>query len=270
MQSNGTELTMLAARVHAFGPPEVICIEQVSRPSPGAGEVLVRVEAAGVGPWDGWIRAGRSVLPQPLPLILGSDLSGVVEAFGLGVAGLTPGQAVFGVTNRRFVGAYAQYAVAEAARLAPKPDGLGHLEAASAPVVAVTAWQMLFDHARVASGRRVLVLGGAGAVGGYVVQFATRAGARVAATASAGDLESLRELGAEEALDRAAAPEAACGPMDAVIDLVGGEAQARALTALRPGGVLVSSVSEPDQARAREQGARALFMLVDVTAAALA
>ena len=263
--------TMRAARVHAFGPPEAITIERLPLPSPGEGEVLVRVAAAGVGPWDGWIRAGRSVLPQPLPLTLGSDLSGTVAAVGPGVAGLGPGQEVHGVTNVRFTGACADYALAEAGRIAPKPATLDHLQAASVPVIAVTAWQMLFDHARVGEGRRVLIHGGAGNVGAFAVQLARHAGAHVIATASAADIGYVRELGADEAVDfRATRFEAAVGEVDAVIDLVGGETQERSLAVLKRGGVLVSAVERPDQARAAERGVRALFMLVDVTTAALA
>ena len=99
---------MKACRAHYFGPPNVIIFEDVSRPVPGRGEVLVRVKAAGVGPWDAWVRAGKSALPQPLPLTPGADLSGVVEAAGPGAAAWPPGTAVFGVTNPRFTGAYAE------------------------------------------------------------------------------------------------------------------------------------------------------------------
>jgi NADPH:quinone reductase-like Zn-dependent oxidoreductase/quercetin dioxygenase-like cupin family protein len=265
--------TMRAARVHRFGPPDAIVVERVPRPMPGEGEVLVRVVAAGVGPWDGWIRAGRSVLPQPLPLTPGSDLSGVVEAVGTGVTGLRPGDEVYGVTNGRFTGAYAEYALAEAGRLAPKPQTLDHARAAAVPVVAVTAWQMLLDHARVAAGRRVLVHGAAGAVGAYAVQLARRAGAHVIGTARGADVDRVRELGADEAVDVDAMRfEAALAgeTVDVVVDLVGGEAQARSLEVLGPGGVLVSAVSEPDREAAARRGVRAFFMLVDVTGAALA
>ena len=113
--------TMMAWRVHEFGPPEAMIFETAPRPDPGPGEVLVRVHAAGVGPWDGWIRAGKSALPQPLPLTLGSDLSGEVAALGSGISGLAVGDQVFGVTNPQFVGAYAEYAVASAGMLANKP-----------------------------------------------------------------------------------------------------------------------------------------------------
>jgi NADPH:quinone reductase-like Zn-dependent oxidoreductase len=100
--------------VHRFGPPDVITLEDFPPPARGAGQALVRVKAAGVGPWDAWIRAGKSALPQPLPLTLGSDLSGVVEAIGPGVAHVAPGDPVFGVTNPHFIGSYANYAIATA------------------------------------------------------------------------------------------------------------------------------------------------------------
>ena len=128
-----------ACRIHAFGPPSAIVLEEVELPPPGPGEMLVKVKAASVGPWDAWIRAGHSVLPQPLPLTLGSDLSGVVEALGPEVACFVRGDEVFGVTNTRFIGAYAEHAIVTAAMVASKPSSLDPIEASSAPVVAVTA-----------------------------------------------------------------------------------------------------------------------------------
>ena len=175
--------SMLAWRVHEFGPPDVMKFEQVVRPNPGPGEVLVKVEAAGVGPWDGWIRAGKSALPQPLPLTLGSDLSGEIVAVGPGVSDLRRGDQVYGVTNPRFIGAYAEYAVASAAMVSRKPTTLTHIEAASVPVIAVTAWQGLFDQAGLKAGQTVLIHGAAGNVGSYAVQLARRAGVRTIATA---------------------------------------------------------------------------------------
>ena len=136
---------MKAVRIHRFGSPEVISLDDMPKPAAGNGEVVMRVNAAGIGPWDALIRKGESVLEQPLPLTLGSDLSGVVDSIGVGVEKLKVGDEVFGVTNERFTGAYAEYAVAKAAMLAPKPKSLNHTHAASVPVVAVTAWQMVFD-----------------------------------------------------------------------------------------------------------------------------
>ena len=176
----------MAWRVHEFGPPNVMRFERVPRPNPGPGEVLVKVEAAGVGPWDGWIRAGKSALPQPLPLTLGSDLSGEIVAVGPGVSDLRVGDQVYGVTNPRFVGAYAEYALASAAMVSRKPTSLTYIEAASVPVIAVTAWQALFDQAQLKAGQTVVIHGAAGNVGAYAVQLARRAGVRTIATAGHG------------------------------------------------------------------------------------
>jgi NADPH:quinone reductase-like Zn-dependent oxidoreductase len=151
--------------VHRFGPPEVIVLEDIAPPAPGAGDVLVRVKAAGVGPWDAWVRSGRSALPQPLPLTLGADLAGVVVTVRPGVTSVAPGDAVFGVTNARFTGSHADYAIASAAMIARQPATLADVDAASIPVVAVTAWQALFEQAKVARGQTVLVHGAAGSVG---------------------------------------------------------------------------------------------------------
>ncbi|HTN87370.1 MAG TPA: NADP-dependent oxidoreductase [Sorangium sp.] len=259
-----------AARVHRFGGPEVIAIDKVPVPLPGPGEVLVRVAAAGVGPWDGWIRAGKSVLPQPLPLTLGSDLAGVVAAVGPEVTDLAPGARVFGVTNERFTGAHAAYAVAQAGMVARAPLRLDDVQAASVPVVAVTAWQALFEQAQLEAGQTVLVHGAAGGVGAYAVQLARRARARVIATASAKDRDFVRGLGADVVVDyRSERFEDAAKDVDAVIDLVGGDAQARSFAVLKPGGTLVSAVSNPDQEEAARRGVRASFFLVDVTTARL-
>src|SRR5258705_954514 len=159
--------SMKAWRVHEFGPPEAMIFETVPRPDPGRGEVLVKVHAAGVGPWDGWIRAGKSALPQPLPLTLGSDLSGEVAALGSGISELAAGDQVFGVTNPQFVGAYAEYAVASAGMLARKPGSLGYVEAASVPVISVPAWQGLFYPARLEAGQTGAIPGTPRNVGAY-------------------------------------------------------------------------------------------------------
>jgi NADPH:quinone reductase-like Zn-dependent oxidoreductase len=263
--------SMLAWRVHQFGPPDVMRFEQVPRPSPGPGEVLVKVEAAGVGPWDGWIRAGKSVLPQPLPLTLGSDLSGEIIAVGPGVAGLRTGDQVYGVTNPRFVGAYAEYAVASAAMVSRKPNSLTHIEAASVPVIAVTAWQGLFDQAQLKAGHTVLIHGAAGNVGVYAVQLARRAGLQTFATAAMADISYVHELGAGTVIDfQTRRFEEAVRDADAVIDLVGGETQERSFQVLRRGGKLISAVSRPDQDRAQKHGVEAAFFLVNVTSQHLA
>ena len=264
-------LSMMAWRVHEFGPPSVMRFERVPRPDPGPNEVLVKVEAAGVGPWDGWIRAGRSALPQPLPLTLGSDLAGEIVAVGPEISGLLVGDPVYGVTNPQFIGAYAEYAVASAAMVSRKPSSLTYIEAASVPVIAVTAWQALFDQAQLKTGQTVVIHGAAGNVGAYAVQLARRAGLRTIATAATDDIPFVRDLGADTVIDyRTQRFEEEVRDADAVIDLVGGETQKRSFQVLRRGGKLISAVSPPDQHLAQSHGVEAAFFLVNVTSQYLA
>jgi NADPH:quinone reductase-like Zn-dependent oxidoreductase len=272
-QANGdqSQVSMLAWRVHAFGSPDVMRFERIARPDPGRGEVLVKVEAAGVGPWDGWIRAGKSALPQPLPLTLGSDLSGEIVAVGPEVSDLRVGDQVYGVTNPRFIGAYAEYAVASAAMVSRKPSSLTHIEAASVPVIAVTAWQALFNQGHLEAGQRVVIHGAAGNVGAYAVQLARRAGVQTIATAASDDTAFARDLGANTVIDyKTQRFEDEVRDADAVIDLVGGETQQRSFQVLRRGGKLISAVSNPDQHLAQSHGVDAAFFLVNVTSQHLA
>jgi NADPH:quinone reductase-like Zn-dependent oxidoreductase len=264
-------ITMKANRIHVFGGPEVILFEDVPRPTPGTGEVLVRVHAAGVGPWDAWIRAGRSALPQPLPLTLGADLAGTVEATGSNDSPFPIGDEVFGVTNPRFTGAYAQYAVAFTHMLAHKPRHHDFTESAAVPVTAVTARQMLFRYARVQPGERVLVHGAAGNVGAYAVQFAHAAGAHVIASVLPRQTEEALRLGADEVVSLPSDEALRLrGTVDAVIDTVGGEAQRELFAYVRKGGVLISSVSAPDAHLAQQCAIEAKFMLVEVSTEDLA
>lgn len=257
---------MQAIRVHQFGGLDALVVEDVPRPTPGDGEVLLRVKAAGVGPWDAWIRSGRSVLPQPLPLTPGSDVAGVVESVGPGVSHFRVGDAVFGATNGQFTGGYAEYAVASAKTLARTPQRVGFIEAASVPVVACTAWQMVFEHGAVDATKRVLVHGAAGNVGAYAVQLARRAAREVVATTSSAEAEYVRMLGADRVVDiHATRFEDALADIDVVLDTVGGQMQERSFSVLKPGGVLVSAVSEPDQQKAALHGVRAFFFLVEVS-----
>ncbi len=266
-----THSTMMAWCVHEFGPPSVMRFERVARPKPGPGEVLVKVEGAGVGPWDGWIRAGKSALPQPLPLILGSDLSGEIVATGPEVSGLRVGEQVYGVTNPQFIGAYAEYALASAAMVSSKPSSLTHIEAASVPVVSVTAWQALFDQAELKAGQAAVIHGAAGNVGSYAVQLARRAGVQTIATVATDDISFVRDLGADTVIDyRTQRFEDEVREADAIIDLVGGETQSRSFQVLRRGGKLISAVSRPDPHLAEKHGVDAAFFLVNVTSRYLA
>ena len=259
---------MKAARIHRFGAPDVIEVEDIPRPSPAPGEVLVRIAAAGVAPWDALIREGKSKVSPPPPLTLGSDLSGVVEAVGPGVSEFKDGDEVYGVTNPQFVGANAEFAVASALMVAPKPPRLSSLEAASVPVVAVTAWQMLFEHARPEAGQRVVILGAAGNVGAYAVQFAANAGFDVIAVVGSNDVEYVRSLGAKDVIDYRVTDFAdVVRSVDVVIDTVGGDTRDRASAVLKPGGILVTVVSTAFvPARA---DIRSAFFYAEVTTARL-
>jgi NADPH:quinone reductase-like Zn-dependent oxidoreductase len=260
---------MKAARVLRFGPPNVITIDDLPRPEPAAGQLLVRVKAAGVGNWDALIREGKVEL-QPLPLILGAELSGVVEAIGTEVSGFKRGDEVYGATNEQFSGAYAEYALPSARMMAQKPKSLNFIEAASAPIVTVTAWQMLFEYAHVTAGQTVLIHGAAGNVGAYAVQLAKQAGLQVVATAASADLDYVRGLGAERVVDRQTEQfELSVTGVDVVLDTVGGDTQQRSLRVLKPGGILVSSVSPVPETTQKRYGIRAAYFYVDVTTARL-
>jgi NADPH:quinone reductase-like Zn-dependent oxidoreductase len=257
---------MKAARIYRFGPPDVIVIEDIPCPVPASGEVLVRMAHAGVGPWDAWIRQGSSIVKLSLPLTLGSDLSGVVEAVGSGVTTVEPGNQVYGVTNPEFIGAYAQFALAKAHMITRKPASLSFPQAASAPVVAVTAWQMMFDYAKAAAGQTVLIQGAGGSVGAYTVQFAVQAGLHVFATASASDAPYVQSLGATTVIDyRTRRFEEHVPMVDIVLDTAGGETMKRSFRVIKPGGILVSTVSEPGPLPPDLKDVRAVFFLVEVT-----
>jgi NADPH:quinone reductase-like Zn-dependent oxidoreductase len=257
---------MKAVRIHSFGPPEVLSLEEVPKPEPSTGEVLVQVKAAGVGPWDALIRSGKSALPQPLPLTLGSDLSGVIDAIGPGVEQLKAGDEVFGVANERFTGAYAEYALARASMIALKPKRLNYTHAASVPVVAVTAWQMVHELGQASRGQFVLVHGGGGNVGAFAVQLAKRAGAVVIATASAENEGYVHRLGADGVMDyRATRFYESLKNVDVVLDTVGGETLDRSYEIVKRGGIIVSSAAQPSEQKAEQYGVRAMFFLVEVT-----
>jgi NADPH:quinone reductase-like Zn-dependent oxidoreductase len=233
---------MKAACVLKFGTPVVITIDDLPRPKPSSRQLLVHVRAAGVGPWDALVREGKSALKQPLPLILGSELSGIVEAVGEEVAGFKPGDEVYGATNETFTGAYVEYALASAEMMADKPKKLTHIEAASSPIGAVSAWQMLFDYAHATTGQTVLIHGAAGN----------------------------KTLGADQVVDyRRTRFEDSVSGVDIVLDTVGGDTQERSLPVLKPGGILVSVVSKIPEEAQHKFGVRAAYFYVEVTSGRL-
>jgi NADPH:quinone reductase-like Zn-dependent oxidoreductase len=256
---------MRAARVHKPGPPNIIVVEDVDLPEPREQELLVRVYAAGVGPWDALVRTDKSGLPQTYPLTLGSDISGVVEKLGPNTDEFTLGDEIFGATNPFFINGYAEYANANARMIARRPASLSHLEAAALPVVGVTAWQMLFDHGQAREGQTVVVHGSAGNVGAYAVQLARSRKLRVIGTIFGGDPGYVCGLGADQVIDTKSQNLAKLDVgADIVIDTVGGNNQDQLFGLLKPGGIIVSSVIRPNVQLAKQHGVQSDYFIVDV------
>jgi len=230
---------MRVVRLLAAGGPEQLALEEADRPRASSGEALVRVHAAAIT---------RGELDWPvdrLPAIPSYELSGVVEEVGPGVADVAEGDEVFALTPFDRDGVAADYTALPAELLVPRPRAPSHAESAAIPLPALSAWQGLFDHGRLDAGERVLIHGAAGGVGGFALQFARAAGARVIGTASAANAGLALELGAHEVIDPATGFEDAMDPVDVVFDTVGGERLRRSLAVLCPGGRLVSVAEEP-------------------------
>ncbi|WP_210603060.1 NADP-dependent oxidoreductase [Brevibacterium oceani] len=262
-----TETTMSAVSQQTFGSPDVLEITELPRPKPRPNEILVRVQAAGLNPTDWKHRAGHGFVDE-LPLVLGWDVSGVVEAVGIGVATFKPGDEVFGMLSYPFgLGSHAEYVAAPARFFAAKPRSVDHVQAGALPLVSLTAWQALVDNADLQSGQRVLIHAAAGGVGHIAVQIAKARGAYVIGTASAEKHGFLRELGADEVIDyRTEDFTERVRDVDAVLDTIGGDTAMRSLHTLHKGGSLVSliPVGSDDLLREADQlGVRALRMLVD-------
>ncbi|GGV13188.1 NADPH:quinone reductase [Actinomadura cremea] len=258
---------MRAIRQDVTGGPEVLTLVEVDRPSPGPTEVLVRVHAAGVNPTDWKHRAGKGFLGDP-PFTLGWDVSGVVEAVGVGVTIHKPGDEVFGMLRYPFgVGSHADYVTAPSRTFVRKPESIDHVQAGALPLAALTAWQSLVDTAGVREGRRVLVHAAAGGVGHLAVQIARARGAEVLGTASAGKHGFLRRIGVNDPIDYTSVDfEDVAKDVDVVLDPIGGEYGPRSLRSLRPGGVLVSLLRNAGEGfadEAREAGVRWERLLVE-------
>jgi len=258
---------MKAVRIHGRGGPDHLVYEDAPQPHPGPGEVLVRVYATGVIAnelkWDATYQttAGSTrVLPIP-----GRDLSGVVEEVDPGVTTLTTGAEVYAMLGYGRDGAEAEYTIALPGELAPKPRTLDYVQAAAVPLTALTAWQALFEHARLVAEQTVLIHGGAGGVGVFAVQLAHWTGAQVIATASARNRNFLRELGANEIIDYTSTRfEEVVHGVDLVFDTVGGDTLQRSWQVVKPGGVLVSVVSpRPSFAEAKAHDVRPVWFVVE-------
>jgi NADPH:quinone reductase-like Zn-dependent oxidoreductase len=261
--------TMRAISQDVLGGPEVLKEVELARPEPRTNEVLVRVHAAGLNPTDWKHRRTGGFLGEP-PFVLGWDVSGVVEAVGVGVARFQPGDEVFGMLSYPWGhGSHAEYVTAPARTFAHKPASVDHTQAGALPLVSLTAWQALVEYADLQPGQRVLIHAAAGGVGHVAVQIAKARGAHVIGTASAGKHEFLRGIGADETIDYRETDFAeAVKDVDVVLDTIGGDTSLRSLRVLRPGGLVVSIVPMgPNDfyEEAERLGVRALRMLVDAS-----
>ena len=259
---------MKAWRVHAFGDSTMLVCDDVDRPVAATGEVLVRIEATSINPVDYKTREGKfpPVTEQDLPKTLGRDVAGTVETAGDGFA---VGDRVYGMPDHDR-GSYAQFIAMKPGELAAVPDGVDLETAGATPLAALTAWQGLFDQGKLAAGERVLILGAAGGVGHLAVQFAKQAGATVFATGRAADIAFLESLGIERAIDTENAELSIIGaPVDLVYDLIGGEAQAAAWDAVADDGRFVSTLTEPDGAKAAKPDVRTAHYMAKPDGAAL-
>ena len=270
MSQNSNEAKMKAMMVPQFGGIEQFRVEQIERPVPKVGEVLVRIAGTSVNPVDVKARSGeipQMFPPERLPFLLGFDASGRIEALGADVTSWKVGDAVYGFpgadagTDASYSrGTFAEYVCLRADEIAAAPQSLPLADAGAIPLASMTAWHGLMTQGAMKSGQRVLIQGGSGGVGHFAVQFAHRLGATVYATASGKNLEFLRELGADVAIDYNSDGLGELeGQMDLVFDLAGGKAEAKSWAALKPDGMLVLAAGPPNLDLARSPGQRGLF-----------
>lgn len=253
---------MKAVRIHTYGGREVLVYEDAPRPVPAEGEVLIRVHASSVNPFDCAVRAGylNSYFNYTLPLILGTDVSGTIEEVGAGVTNFAPGDSVYARAGVTRDGAYAEYVTVPATDVAAKPQSIDHLHAAALPHVTLTAWQALIEVAKLSEGQTVLIHAAAGGVGHMAVQLSKIRGAKTIGTASV-NLDRLEEIQVDESIDYSMnAFEDSVRDVDVVLDLVGGDTQQRSWAVMRPGGILIATVQPPSEETANAHGVRQHFV----------
>ena len=253
---------MKAVRIHGYGGYEVLCYEEAPRPKPGDDEVLIRVFASSVNPFDCAVRAGymNSYFNYNLPLILGTDASGVIEEVGANITEFSPGDEVYTRTGVWKDGSYAEFIAVPAADVAFKPKTVDHFHAAALPHVTLTAWQALVELANVSPGQKVLVHAAAGGVGHIAVQLSKIRGATTIGTASV-NIDTLKELQVDETIDYSTTDfDKEVKEVDVVLDLIGGDTQQRSWAVMRPGGVLVATVQPPSEELATAHGVRQHFV----------
>ena len=266
-----TEGQMRAVRIHNYGGPEQIKLENIAIPKPAAGEVLIKVHAAGVNPIDWKVREGylAEVIPHTLPLTLGWDFSGEVAAVGQNVEKWHVGDAVYARPDLSKNGAYAEYITVSADEIAAKPKTLSWQKSAAVPLVTLTAWQALNDIGQMKQGDRVLIHAGAGGVGIAAIQLAKQAGATVYTTASTQNIAFLKSLGADEVIDYTQQDFTTLADLDIVFDTMGGEVLEKSWATLKKGGCLISIAEVPNENLAAKHEVKANFCFVQANSGQL-
>lgn len=256
---------MKAVQIHTFGGREVLELNDIAIPEAKQGEVLIKIYAASVNPVDWKIRQGylQPLLNHALPLTLGWDVSGEVVAVGGGVIHLKVGDEVYSRPNIANNGSYAEYMTASAEEVALKPKSLTWQEAAGVPLAGLTAWQGLYELAKLEAGEQVLIHGGSGAVGQFAIQLAKLRGATVYTTTSARNTDLVLNFGADHAIDYQQVDFSELRDMDVVLDTIGGEVQDKSWKTIKPGGRLLSIVQTPDEAVAVSHGVTASFYFIE-------
>ncbi|MCW8057476.1 NADP-dependent oxidoreductase [Agrobacterium tumefaciens] len=248
-----------------YGKKQALRLGDMPEPVPGPDDVLVEVEAAGLNQLDSKIRDGafKPILPYKPPLVLGHDLAGTVVKIGANVRRFKPGDAVYARPRDRQIGTFAERIAVKEADLALKPANLSMAEAASIPLVGLTAWQVLIERAQIKPGQKVLIHAGSGGVGTFAIQLAKHLGATVATTASAANAAMVKELGADVVIDyRSQKFEEELSGYDAVLNSLDAATLEKSLKVLKPGGKLISISGPPDPAFARAQGLNVVLRLV--------
>lgn len=257
---------MKAAQLISEDGGQALEVVDVPRPAPAADKVLVEVHEAGVNPLDWKIKEGW--MPAPLPVTMGGDFAGVVVDVGSEVAGVKPGDEIYGMAGffNGGTGSFAEFDLADARSIAVRPQKASEAEAAALPLVGMMALQALTEQLRLAPGQRLLIQGGAGGIGSIAVQLARHLGAYVIVTCSGDEFDYVRSLGVDEAIDfRAQNFEDVAHDCDAVYDLVGGEVYRRSYQVLRPGGTIISTLERPNEALMEKYGVKAVYQSFDVT-----
>jgi NADPH:quinone reductase-like Zn-dependent oxidoreductase len=252
---------MKAAQINRYGGKDSVSVNKdATKPTIAAGEILVEVYAASVNPFDWKLREGsyQGGIKLSFPAILGGDVSGVIAEIGEDVTGFEVGQAVYGMANAAGgQGSFAEFTPVSAKQLASRPKNVDYITVAALPLTASAAYQAIIENINIQAGQKILIHGGAGGIGSLAIQLAREQGAYVTTTAAANDNEFVKSLGADEVIDYKTQDfSEILKKYDAVFDTVGGETNQKSYKILKPGGVLVSMLEQPDEAKVKEHGIR--------------